>query len=890
MPNLHPAPRRLQVRHPRGLPWTGWLLLGLSEILIGSVVGVTTPQPVVAPEPVTTVRLQDCAPRGDAYTLLAWRHGWLDGKPREPAELVIQTGRYVAVLDPWRATLLRLGPLPTRPSSARSRTSRREASNPVPGATPALPVRFSTLEPVTRHDYATAGSLEPSDFDALLAVPPARLELTISDGTRVYRVVRAASRRGDWMNFPVRIIESGRWVQHFDIQQVEFEAPDGVRLDAEAVLDVVAWPEALHLRLEVRTPEAGPPLELGLALDAERVSSATTGARQSSRLEAGHRVWSATLRLSPGSTADADESSSLDASEVGVQAVDTRDESPCRVSWEPTAGWHRVRLTPRAWSVEQEPDRLERIRLSLTNATPREQVARLIFDDPSGTPAITGLTPMLRDAEGFPSGIPVQCSKNWHRQKDRRFTHEGPWFHGFTVLRLPPRSRVDAELALTFARWGGVPAASHAQLSLIGWGWNQVWDQAAIGSWGESICYEPDAIQQRCRIDDVRPLMVWGMGGSKRKWTWTHNVGGGDFLVSFDPAGRYQPWTRVRAAYLSQGPNLTAVRYTGAAAEGAIACEVEVRTPRTDDIHRAHHRLRYVVLEPVRFSRLAFYQVGADRYHWHQYGRLARGNRDGLLEEWAPGRGGGRYLRKGIPVEGDAAWFSMHEGVAADHLQPVEGAWATRGLIVRSWKARLGGNPAPPVAAVFGTEAGRIPSANLELVPPEGVTELRPGDFVEAELEWVILPHRPGDYYGPNAALAASLATDADTWRGVHRQAVGNDLRLKAVRGRLVHRYPTVVEVDSRQRAELRVTGGLGWVPVTFTGLRSPREWVLESDDGTGFRKVDQSVHGRDFWQAAHDPETGTWSLTFNLPMDSPDDRARARVIRLSRDAPRSGR
>ena len=48
-----------------------------------------------------------------------------------------------------------------------------------------------------------------------------------------------------------------------------------------------------------------------------------------------------------------------------------------------------------------------------------------------------------------------------------------------------------------------------------GWGTDQLWDQAAIGSWGESICYDPDVCLQRSMIDDVRPLMVTQMG----RWT-----------------------------------------------------------------------------------------------------------------------------------------------------------------------------------------------------------------------------------------------------------------------------------------------------------------------------------------------------------------------------------
>ena len=89
---------------------------------------------------------------------------------------------------------------------------------------------------------------------------------------------------------------------------------------------------------------------------------------------------------------------------------------------------------------------------------------------------------------------------------------------------------------MTYARWGGVPAASHAQLCLIGWGHNQFWDQSAIGSFGESICYEPGRVQRRCFIDDVRPLMTLPEPGAKL-YGWAENAGGGDFLVWIDPQG-----------------------------------------------------------------------------------------------------------------------------------------------------------------------------------------------------------------------------------------------------------------------------------------------------------------------------------------------------------------
>src|SRR5262249_35770582 len=156
--------------------------------------------------------------------------------------------------------------------------------------------------------------------------------------------------------------------------------------------------------------------------------------------------------------------------------------------------------------------------------------ARLFFDKPDIGSGITGMCPLIRDRDGNPTGIPVQISKNWHPAAERRVLFDGPWVHGFSLLRLPPRKTVDLNCAMPYARWGGVPAASHAQLCLVGWGGNQLWEQSAIGSFGESICYDPDVGLGRSRIDDIRPLMVTSMSPHQPKWTWTNNVGGGDFL------------------------------------------------------------------------------------------------------------------------------------------------------------------------------------------------------------------------------------------------------------------------------------------------------------------------------------------------------------------------
>ena len=151
----------------------------------------------------------------------------------------------------------------------------------------------------------------------------------------------------------------------------------------------------------------------------------------------------------------------------------------------------------------------------------------------------------------------------------------------------------------------------------------------------------------------------------------------------------------------AKGPNLTDVVYTGLSADGKIAATIRVSTPRCDDINRAYHYFRYEVLEPVAFQRLAFYQLGADHYNDHQFTTLARGNAEGLVEQWEPPRGGAAYSRREIACEGEAPWFSLHDTVTNTDAR----GGANRGLVIRAWQARLGGVDVPvPSASVFGTE------------------------------------------------------------------------------------------------------------------------------------------------------------------------------------------
>ena len=190
-------------------------------------------------------------------------------------------------------------------------------------------------------------------------------------------------------------------------------------------------------------------------------------------------------------------------------------------------------------------------------------------------------------------------------------------------------------------------------------------------------------------------------------------------------------------------------------------------------------------------------------------------------------------------------------------------------LIVRSWRAMLGGKPAAPHVSTFCTEWGKgNHKTTVELSPPPGLTELQPGDFVEAELELVVFPADAADYYGPDNALRDLLTREADTWRPVHREAKGNGLQPIAKYGRITKNYPLIIAVDDEQRAQVTVKGGLGHMPVVLTGLKSP-----------GGHRIFVNDQPLTHWQTDYDAASGTWTRTYNVPVDD----AETHVLRLTK-------
>ncbi|MEO0447442.1 MAG: hypothetical protein AAF191_15320, partial [Verrucomicrobiota bacterium] len=406
------------------------------------------------------------------------------------------------------------------------------------------------------------------------------------------------------------------------------------------------------------------------------------------------------------------------------------------------------------------------------------------------------------------------------------------------------------------------PAASHSQLSLIGWGSNQVWDQSALGSWGESICFEPGQAQGRATITDVRPLLVRSIG-IPREYHWTANVGGGDFFRFHDLAGTRIPHSGMRADYRRVGPCLTEVTYAGTIGETGIQHQETVSLGRTDDLVTGTYRIRMEVSKLVSFSRFVLFQIGADSYSTTREKKLAVGQGEDLIMEWDARWGGDEDKGEALECRTLPAWASLHETLGNPH-RPTEGAWANKGFIIREWRAKLGGQEALPWMQERGLgKEGKKQTSSLNLVPPPSVKQLLPGDFVEATIEHVVIPQFAKDYYGPNASLRQALQNHENTWRMMSRQAVGDQIKVRMRKGSLRWNYPDVRVVVSEEEVELTLEGGLGLVPVTIEGLSSHQGYVLRLNEG----KVDQAVHGKDYWQTEFDPLNGTWSQTYNVPI-----------------------
>lgn len=499
--------------------------------------------------------------------------------------------------------------------------------------------------------------------------------------------------------------------------------------------------------------------------------------------------------------------------------------------------------------------------------------------------SITGFCPTLRDAKTLePIGLQVQLTKNWHGYSEEpngvfgnaaaespRRHSEGVWFKGLAVIPVPAQTTVTLRYTCPFATWGGVYTASHSQLCLAGWGGGQQWETAAIGSFGESFCYDIARSWTWCCMGDICPLAVYSrLNGVK--YDWTGNIGGGDFLVLYNKQGKKVQHSRVRTLFRTQGPNLAEVVYTGESADSVLAFEITAFLPRINDVSHAIHRVSLRFLKNADYSHFGLYQFGADSYNYDFWQKMAVGNSEGAVsvplnnvhqdrEFSVPLSEENKTVGKPFAVPGLGLW--------AGFLQAKRGlSLGNKVLAVHEFFARIGGREYhKPRLSVRTTNVLQWKSALFELNPPvEG--PIPAGSEISFCVDYINLPIVKSDYYGESPSLLDIPDNEFDTWRILWRYAAGEKYACIPEQGKLLRTLPASIlcEPQGGVYCLFTLSGGMGYVPVTLAGLPGYMGWRLEKETPAGWEPVSQAVHGNDWWQTFYNAEKGYYELTFNLP------------------------
>lgn len=749
------------------------------------------------------------------YTFSCWKNGWRKNANDRSADLfAIETNHYGFTLDIADFDQVTLGRL----------------NNP------------ASYEQALKH---RAKKLEK--------LPLAKLLIEIRVDGKLYRAKTCeAGKRDDVKRLSsVRLWESGRFVQHYDFLKLDFRDSKGKQLDCEARLDLVAWPGSLTFNLHVAADLNCEQSALRLSLKSELGNWSQEANVKGS--------WNARQEKSVSMTCPVTSAKKVPTSTLTVKTTKGQP-IPVRFDKSKNCQVATARRLKRTWKTGYTDIRhYDDFKISVTRSDSREAVPFLLELRPPAN--VTGVCPILCDESGQPTGIPLQLSKNWH------YKPTGSYVMAYAML--PTGKTANYLLRFVYGFYGTLPSASHAQLSLIGYGGNGRWDQLAIGCWGESICFDMDMSLVDVAITDIRLLM--GRSGIRgRKWSWTNAGWGGDWLNMQDEHQKKYFPNSLKTAYVSHGPCLTDVRHQGCyGTNREVDFSASIQTLRTDDYCRTFQKLRYVFTRNVSAKRIWLFKLG--RTHNYQTPRLAWGNLEGLIEERDVPRTLKRNQRllNNVELTGTGPhWVAFPGASEADAKRPKPNGY--RALIIRQYKVTVGEKTYSTPAISTPVHRANPTNLDLELLPPAGIRKFRMGDRVELDLELITLPRVADDYYGPNKAFRKHLTENPNSWKTTWREAKGNNLSVTISGGKQIQNYPLVIQAE-KPEVVVKIKGGVGAVPVRIEGLAPNRGYHLYQMVNGKRIRFDQSVHGNDFWQTDFDPVSNTYSMTFNLSLDELD-------------------
>lgn len=646
---------------------------------------------------------------------------------------------------------------------------------------------------------------------------------------------------------PIHIVESGPWFQHVAIYDLELVSSNGAKLPAKSWLEIRAWGDRSTFEWFVE-PEDSAQADLSIQLQADAL-----GVNQSAQTQGQHVVLA--LSLDDASVAPIAAPVPI---EIEVVARNEYTPSDPTVAYSEVSSAWEVTIPKQDWKNdtgasfnEAYLDRLSRFDLNLQNPTdqPQELSLRFIHD----YHPIAGYVPMLLDAGGQQTGIPIQNSKNWHSLPNQPYPYEGTWINQTARLTLEPHADVDLQYAIVHAQWQGVPASSAAQLSLVGWGYNGFWTQMALGSWGETLCIQPGRSMRRAFITDVRPFEMRSNNGLK--YDWTTNVGGGDIAKIVDAEGKLISWEGAVREFEMIGPNLSHVRVYERSEDEKMRLQIDTYLPRSASINRSYFKVQLEVLEDVAFSEFALFQLGSDYYNEVESRQIAWGDESGLTETASPPAAEWGRVMKPLPLLGAQPWVSLFDN-APDTERRGRG---TRGMVVRDFKASLSGQT---LTQPWLLSERTMTFLNAELTLDPELKTFKAGDRIEFTVELDVFPLTAESYYGSDAGLRARLAESADSWELTAFEARHQQLKIDGQ----AQVFPATVAVQPTAKSQqFTVESHASMDTVRITGLSQPGSWQLTEqfngeslDLGTRF-SVEKDP------QINYDPATQTWSVVLSL-------------------------
>ena len=504
------------------------------------------------------------------------------------------------------------------------------------------------------------------------------------------------------------------------------------------------------------------------------------------------------------------------------------------------------------------------VNFEINNSSAVDNEPVIIFEKDSNV-SITGVTGVIRDANSLePTGEVVQISKNWHKFSDTpqalvdtaKRNHQGSWCSGIILINAKANQITKRQYLQVYGKWGNTYAASHDQLCLIGWGGNQLWDESALGSWGESVTYDPDINLSRAIINDVRPFLVTAPTGGNNQFYWSGNVGGADFLNYREKYD--EKIVNHRVSYKTQGPNITDVLYSGITSDHKIKTNININLGRTDDIVRNYYTIEYTFLEEVNYTRLSLFKMGADNYNDNSFVNYCYGDSEGLIasnKDCLLTDVG--YLGDPTNAQHSDFFFGVYNSSDADEYgDPM--------MCVRKFDAKINGKTYDkPAYQFFGTN-DVISQISCELTVPNEVGKtIKRGSKISMTVEYSVVPNNTRTYYGSSDYILASSSL-MGTGEAMYQQVYGGKITANATKGRVIANSPVIVECEN-DGCEFSITGGLGYVPLFIENVSGYKGYSLEQKVNGEWVKVDQSVLGNDDYQVVYNAKTGKYQFAYNV-------------------------